>query len=416
MNSMRLSVQKFGGSSLASPEKIKRVAAHVTEEKRSGKDVIVVVSAMGDTTDQLFELARTISPAPPKRELDMLLTAGERISMALLSMAISELGCEAISFTGSQSGIVTDTSHTRAKILDVRAFRVKEELERGRIVIVAGFQGVSPAKEVTTLGRGGSDTTCVALAAAFDARECDIFTDVDGVYTADPRLVPWARKIARISYEEMLELSFCGAEVLHWRSVDVARRFGVRIHVRSLFRKEMGTIVTGTEEIETAEIRGITQDTDVARIMVSEVENPEEMTDRILSILDRAEINAKFLAVSRFSKRTGSVSVMIPAEHKKTAMERLSAELPAEDVRLDEDVATVSIVGHGLCSRPGIARKVLASLAEAGAHPQMISTSGITMTIVLDRSEVLPAIQRLHSDLGLGEPAQSEERRGQVHG
>jgi len=255
-----LVVQKFGGTSVATPERIRQVASRVVEEKKAGRDVIVVVSAMGDTTDQLVTLAKTVTQNPPKREMDMLLTAGERISMALLSMAISDLGCEAISFTGSQSGIVTDTSHTRAKILDVRAHRVKEELDRGRIVIVAGFQGVSSAKEVTTLGRGGSDTTCVALAAAFSAGECHIFTDVDGVFTADPRSVPEARKIDKISYEEMMELAFCGAGVLHWRSVDVARRFGVKVHVRSSFGKEAGTLVTNRDEIEAAEIKGIAQD------------------------------------------------------------------------------------------------------------------------------------------------------------
>lgn len=421
MNSTKLVVQKFGGSSLASPDKIRGVARLVTDEKKAGKDVIVVVSAMGNTTDDLFELARTISPAPPKRELDMLLTAGERISMALLSMAISQLGFEAISFTGSQSGIVTDTSHTQAKIRDVKAFRVREELERGRIVIVAGFQGVSPTKEVTTLGRGGSDTTAVALAAAFNAGECDIFTDVNGVYTANPRLIREARKIDRISYEEMLEFSFCGAEVLHWRSVDVARRFGVRVHVRSALGKEMGTIVMAKDEIETADIRGITQEIDLVELTLSgAVAAPRESADArvteaalanvaeaALAALDRAEISVKLMRIFPGSEGRGQVSVMIPEEQKKQAMESLKREAPSLRVDTDDTLATVSIIGHGLCSKPGIARRVLESLNVAGVIPLSITTSGITMTIVLKRSEVLGAVERLHSDLGLSEGPRS---------
>jgi aspartate kinase len=409
VNAKTLIVLKFGGTSLASPERIRKVAETVAQEKRAGKDVIVVVSAMGDTTDELFRLAKTISPSPPKRELDMLLTAGERISMALLSMAISELGYEAISFTGSQSGIVTDTSHTRAKILDVRAFRVKEELERGRIVIVAGFQGVSPAKEVTTLGRGGSDTTCVALAAALDARECNIFTDVGGVFTADPRLVPEARKIDRISYDEMLELSFCGAGVLHWRSVDVASRFGVRVHVRSSFRKEMGTIVTTREEIEATEISGISQDVGLARISTVDVADAARLAGRILGQLESAEIAVKFLSISPAGEGKGSVAVLVSRDQAESARQRISDGLPEHALEVDRDIGTVSVIGHGLCGRPGIAKKIFASLDSLGTHPKMVMTSGITMTIVVRETEVLPVLKRLHSDLGLDKPAQTEE-------
>jgi len=402
MNSTKLVVQKFGGSSLATPDKVRRVAELVTGEKKAGKDVIVVVSAMGNTTNELFELARTISPSPPKRELDMLLTAGERISMALLSMAISQLGFQAISFTGSQSGIVTDTSHTSAKIMDVKAFRVRDELEKGRIVIVAGFQGVSPAKEVTTLGRGGSDTTCVALAAAFNAEECDIFTDVDGVYTANPRLVPEARKIPRISYEEMLELSFCGAEVLHWRSVDVARRFGVRVHVRSSKRKEIGTIVMGKEEIETADICGITQDTGLVELTFRDEDRSPALAERALAALDKAEILVKLMRVLPDPEGRGQLSVMIPEEQREQAVAILSTELAGLEVGIDDTLATVSIIGHGLCSKPGIAGKVLTSLSAAGVTPLSITTSGITMTIMMKRSKALDAVKKLHSDLGLG--------------
>ncbi|MFH1313337.1 MAG: aspartate kinase [Candidatus Eisenbacteria bacterium] len=403
-----LVVQKFGGTSLASPDRIKMVAAHLVEEKRQGKDVIVVVSAMGDTTDQLFELAKTVSPNPSKRELDMLLTAGERISMALLSMAISDLGYEAISFTGSQSGIVTDTSHTTAKILDVRAHRVGEELEKGRIVIVAGFQGVSPAKEVTTLGRGGSDTTCVALAAAFHAEECDIFTDVDGIYTADPRLVPRARKIEIISYDEMLELSLCGAQVLHWRSVEVARRFGVRVHVRSSFRKEIGTIVTAREDIETAGIRGITQDLDLVSVSVRDAEDAAGLAQRMLGALEEADIGVRFFNISPAGVRKGTISIMLQRDQKKPALSRISEVLPDADLDIDEGLATISIVGHGLCGKPGMAKKILASLASLDLQPEMISTSGITMTVAVKETEVVRAIQRLHTDLGLDKAGNSE--------
>jgi aspartate kinase len=411
VNSKTLLVQKFGGTSLASPERIRQVAARVAEEKGAGKDVIVVVSAMGDTTDELLRLARTVSPSPPKRELDMLLTAGERISMALLSMAIADLGYEAISFTGSQSGIVTDTSHTRAKILDVRAYRVREELEKGRIVIVAGFQGVSSAKEVTTLGRGGSDTTCVALAAAFSAQECDIYTDVGGVYTADPRIVAEARKIDTISYDEMLELAFCGAGVLHWRSVDVARRFGVRVHVRSSFRKEMGTIVTARDEIESAEIRGITQDIRLARISIGAADDAAALAGTMLQALEAADLNVRFITISQPPEGRGNVSMMIERDHIDAARECIAGVLPDRPLMVDENLGSISVVGQGLCGRPGTAKRILDSLASLGIRPELVSTSGITMTIVMHHSLVANAVRNLHADLGLGQstPAIGEQ-------
>lgn len=407
----RLTVMKFGGTSLATPDRIREVAERVTAERAAGNGVIVVVSAMGNTTDELFRLARTISPNPPKREIDMLLTAGERISMALLSMAINELGYDSISFTGSQSGIVTDTSHTRAKILDVRAFRVKDELEKGRVVIVAGFQGVSPDKEVTTLGRGGSDTTCVALAAAFDAEACEIYTDVDAVFTADPRLVPWAAKIDRISYDEMLEMSFCGAQVLHTRSVEVARRFGVRVHVRSSFRKEMGTIVTSNEEIETADIRGIAHDLDAVMVSFNGIERSEQLARRVLDVLQSSDINLRFVYASRAAGDTENLSFLISGEDRESAVRSLEQNLRDLRFTVDDGVAAVSVIGHGICSSPGVANKILCSLTELGISPRIISTSGITLTVVLDRDRAQEALRKLHSDLGLGEPIRSEERQ-----
>ena len=396
-----LVVQKFGGTSVGTPERIKRVARRVVEEKRAGKDVIVVVSAMGDTTDELLTLAKTITQNPPKRELDMLLTAGERISMALLSMAISDLGCEAISFTGSQSGIVTDTSHTRAKILDVRAHRVREELEKGRIVIVAGFQGVSPAKEVTTLGRGGSDTTCVALAAAFSAKECHIFTDVDGVYTADPRVVPSARLIEKISYDEMLEMAFCGAGVLHWRSVDVARRFGVKVRVRSSFGKEMGTIVTGKDEIEAGEIRGIAHDTDLIEIALAGKGASGEQAVRALQALECDNLEVRFLHLTS-GAGTEAALILMARDDKEAALKAIAGVLAAGTFSFREDIATISVVGQGISSMQGVASKVLASLASLGITPRTLATSGISLTIAVPRARVEDAVRKLHSDLGLG--------------
>jgi aspartate kinase len=406
-----LTVMKFGGTSLATPDRIREVAKRVAAERTAGKDVVVVVSAMGNTTDDLFRLARTISPNPPKREIDMLLTAGERISMALLSMAIDELGYESISFTGSQSGIVTDTSHTRAKILDVRAFRVKDELEKNRVVIVAGFQGVSPAKEVTTLGRGGSDTTCVALAAAFDADACEIYTDVDGVFTADPRVVPWARKLAEVSYDEMLEMAFCGAQVLHARSVEVARRFGVRVHVRSSFRKEMGTIVTSSEEVETADIRGIAHDLDAVLISFRGVGASERLGARVLEALEGDDINLRFVYASSGVDGCENLMFLISGEDGESALEALRTNLKDIEFEVDDSVGAVSVIGHGICSAPGVARRILKSLSELGIAPKAISTSGITLTVVMDSAKAPEAIRKLHADLGLGEPIRSEEQQ-----
>ena len=409
--SKRLTVMKFGGTSLATPERIREVAKRVTALRARGRDVIVVVSAMGDTTDELVRLAKTISPNPPKREIDMLLTAGERISMALLSMAINELGYASISFTGSQSGIVTDTSHTRAKILELRAFRVRDELEKDRVVIVAGFQGVSPAKEVTTLGRGGSDTTCVALAAAFEAGACEIYTDVAGVFTADPDIVPGARRIDEISYDEMLEMSFCGARVLHTRSVEVARRFGVRVHVRSAFRKEMGTIVTSNEEIETADIRGIAHDLDVVMVSFKGADSPESLAARVLQALEGKDINLRFAYASRGVGGTENLSFLISGEDRESAVLSLGQNLGDLEFAVHDDVAAVSVIGHGICSTPGVAGRILSSLSGLGISPRVLSTSGITLTVVLDRDRATEAIRRLHDDLGLGEPTRSEERR-----
>jgi len=406
-----LTVMKFGGTSLATSERIGEVARRVVAKRAAGNDVIVVVSAMGNTTDDLFRLARTISPSPPKREIDMLLTAGERISMALLSMAINELGFDSISFTGSQSGIVTDTSHTRARILDVRAFRVKDELEKGRIVIVAGFQGVSPAKEVTTLGRGGSDTTCVALASAFNADACEIYTDVDGVYTADPNTVARARKLGGISYDEMLEMAICGARVLHARSVEVARRFGVRVHVRSTFKKEMGTIVTSNAEVEKADIRGIAHDLDAVLISFRDVDASEGITAKVLEALEGSDVNLRLVYAYPGADGTENLSFLVSGEDGESAVTALGENVTDIGFEVDESIAAVSVIGYGICSAPGVTRRILGSLRELGISPKAVSTSGITLTIIMDGERATEAINKLHADLGLGESIRSEERQ-----
>ncbi len=401
MSQSKIVVQKYGGTSLANPQRIKEVARRVVEEKKAGNDVIVVVSAMGDSTDRLLDLAREVSARPPKRELDMLLTAGERISMSLLSMAIADLGFQAISFTGSQSGIVTDNVHTRAQILDVRAYRVREELQKGKIVIVAGFQGVSPDKEVTTLGRGGSDTTCVALAAAFNAERCEIYTDVDGVYTADPRIVPKARKIESISYDEMIEFAFSGAGVLHWRCVDIARRFGVNIHVRSSFNKEKGTMVTANQDIETHGVRGITHELDLVRINLFGVRDAIETCCGLLEKLESLDIPAKSLQVSSSPDGRKTISIIIPGSETQLIKAELATELSSQNSIVDEGIASISIIGHGLYSRPGLARHVLDSLRRSGIEPESILTSGITLTVLTKSKDIVSAIRKLHSDLGL---------------
>ena len=410
-----LTVMKFGGTSLATVERIREVAARVAEERAAGKDVIVVVSAMGDTTDELFGLARTISPNPPKREVDMLLTAGERISMALLSMAINELGYASISFTGSQSGIVTDTSHTRAKILDVRAFRVKDELEKDRVVIVSGFQGVSPAKEVTTLGRGGSDTTCVALAAAFGADACEIYTDVDGVFTADPRLVPWAVKIQKISYEEMHEMSFCGAQVLHTRSVEVARRYGVRVHVRSSFTGEPGTLVTSRDEAGPVGIRGIAHDPDAVLISFGCAQAPDGQARRLIHALGGNDISLRLACASGGPAGGDRPHFLVSGEDRESALEALRTHLAGMDFRMDESVAAVSVIGSGISELAGARGKVLGSLGDLGIRPAAVSMSGLVLTVAIRADRAREAVRRLHADLGLGEPIRSEgQQSGQA--
>ena len=401
---MAVLVQKYGGTSVGSPERIQHVAERIVRTRRGGAELVVVVSAMGDATDELIGLARKVSGRSHPREMDMLLTAGERISMALVSMAVNDLGQEAVSFTGSQSGIVTDTSHTRAKILEVKADRIREELKRGRVVIVAGFQGVSKDREVTTLGRGGSDTTAVALAAALKATECEIYTDVDGVYTADPRVVPGARKITRLSYDEMLELASLGAKVLHNRSVEIARRFDVPLHVRSSFNWNEGSRVVRGDSMEQVVIRGIAHDADVAKIALVGVPDRPGIASEIFQAVGGRGVNVRMIVQASGSDGRNDVTFTVGSHEVNAvlpALEEVRKKIGARAFLYDPDVAMLSVVGEGLATSPGTAGLVFAALAAAGVNIDLISTSSITITCVVREADAERAVRSLHEALKL---------------
>lgn len=401
---MAVLVQKYGGTSVGSPERIQHVAERIVRTRRGGAELVVVVSAMGDATDDLIGLARKVSDRSHPREMDMLLTAGERISMALVSMAVNDRGQEAVSFTGSQSGIVTDTSHTRAKILEVKADRIREELKRGRVVIVAGFQGVSKDREVTTLGRGGSDTTAVALAAALKASECEIYTDVDGVYTADPRVVPGARKITRLSYDEMLELASLGAKVLHNRSVEIARRFDVPLHVRSSFNWNEGSRVVRGDSMEQVVIRGIAHDADVAKIALVGVPDRPGIASEIFQAVGGQGVNVRMIVQASGSDGRNDVTFTVGSHDVNAVLpvlEEVRKKIGARAFLYDPDVAMLSVVGEGLATSPGTAGLVFAALAAAGVNIDLISTSSITITCVVREADAERAVRSLHEALKL---------------
>jgi aspartate kinase len=401
---MPVLVQKYGGTSVGSPERIHHVAERIVRTRRGGADLVVVVSAMGDATDDLIGLARQVSSRSHPREMDMLLTAGERISMALVSMAVNDRGQEAVSFTGSQSGIVTDASHTRAKILEVKADRIREELDRGRVVIVAGFQGVSRDREVTTLGRGGSDTTAVALAAALKATECEIYTDVDGVYTSDPRIVPGARKISKLSYDEMLELASLGAKVLHNRSVEIARRFGVPLHVRSSFNWNEGSRVVRGNSMEQVVIRGIAHDTDVAKIALVGVPDRPGIASEIFQAVGGQGVNVRMIVQASGADGKNDVTFTVGSHEVNTVLpvlEQVRKQIGARAFLYDPDVAMLSVVGEGLATSPGTAGRVFAALAAAGVNIDLISTSSITITCVVRQADAERAVRSLHEALKL---------------
>jgi aspartate kinase len=405
-------VQKYGGSSLADAESIKRVARRIVETKKAGHDVVVAVSAMGDSTDDLLDLARDVSPVPPPRELDMLMTAGERISMALVAMAISDLGFSARSFTGSQAGVITDGVHGKAKIIDVTPGRITEALGKGHIVIVAGFQGVSQGtKEITTLGRGGTDTTAVALAAALRAEVCEIYTDVDGVFTADPRIVPTARKINRISNEEMLELAASGSKVLHLRSVEYARRFDIPIHVRSSFSHKEGTIVTDQpgpegDAVEAPIIAGVAHDRSEAKVTVVGVPDRTGMAAQIFEAVTLAQINIDMIVQNVSATDTGltDISFTLPKTDGTAAVEalqRIQGEVGFSSIQYDDQIGKLSLVGAGMRSNPGVSATFFKALANVGVNIEMISTSEIRISVITRDDLLDEAVRAVHTAFGL---------------
>jgi aspartate kinase len=403
----RVVVMKFGGTSVADAERIRRVAGRLVAAHAAGRRVVGVVSAMGETTDELLELARRVSPRPHPRELDMLLSTGERITAALCAMVINDLGYQAVSLTGSQAGIVTDTSHTKAKIVDIRARRIEEALDGGKIVLVAGFQGVSTDLDVTTLGRGGSDTTAVALAAALGG-DCEIFTDVEGVFTADPRLVPGARKLAAVSPLEMLELAAAGAKVLQLRSVEFARNHGVPLHVRSSFSDAEGTWIREDEAMEHAIISGVTHTTDEAYVTLEGVPDEPGVAARIFNAVAAANINVDTIIQNAPVAGRAEVTFSIPQDdlpQMREAIEDLCRELSV-DWRVDDTAGKVSLIGAGMKSHPGIAARMFETLADRGVNVRMIATSPIKVSCVIAREAVPDAVVALHDAFELQvEPA-----------
>ena len=409
---MGLIVQKYGGSSVADAEGLKRVANRIVATKRAGHQVVVGVSAMGDTTDELINLANQVSPLPNGRELDMLLTAGERISMALLAMAIGNLGNEARSFTGSQAGVITTSTHGRARIIDVTPSRITEALSEGAIAIVAGFQGISQdTKDVTTLGRGGSDTTAVALAAALEADVCEIYTDVDGIFSADPRVVPAAKKLKTITYDEMLELAASGAKVLHLRCVEYARRYDMPIHVRSSFSNNEGTWVVkdhpeGGTDMEQAIIAGIAHDKSEAKITVVGVPDRTGTAARIFQAIADADVNIDMIVQNVSAAATGltDISFTLPMTEGATAtaiLQRIQGEIGFQSIQYDDQIGKLSLVGAGMRSHPGVTATFFACLAEAGVNIEMISTSEIRISIVCRATDLDKGVRAAHTTFEL---------------
>jgi len=418
-------VQKYGGSSVADAESVKRVARRIVETKKAGNQVVVVVSAMGDTTDDLIDLANQVSPLPPARELDMLLTAGERISMAVLAMAIHDLGHEARSFTGSQAGVITDAEHGRAKIIDVTPGRIEAAIAEGAIAIVAGFQGVSQTtKDITTLGRGGSDTTAVALAVALKADVCEIYSDVDGIFTADPRIEPLARKVPRISYEETLEMAAQGAKILHLRCVEYARRYDMPIHVRSSFSDKEGTWVVKFDDVttegspmEAAIITGVAHDRSQAKVTIVGVPDKPGEAAAIFRAVADAQINIDMIVqnVSAAATSRTDISFTLPRGEGQTAMSslsRLQESVGFESLQYDDSVGKVSIVGAGMSSSPGISARFFEALSDAGVNIEMISTSEIRVSVVVAETQVEDAVRAAHAAFDLG----SDEVEAVVYG
>jgi len=409
-------VQKYGGSSVANAERIQRVAGRVVECARKGKHVVVVVSARGDTTDDLISLAREITNEPPKREMDMLLATGEQISIALLAMAIDKLGHPVISLTGPQAGISTDAVHTKARIQDINTRRIRDELAGGKIVIVAGFQGATTEGEITTLGRGGSDTTAVALAAALDAEVCEIYTDVDGVYTTDPRIEPQACKLDSISYDEMLELASLGAQVLHPRSVEYGKQYGVPIHVRSSFNHNRGTMVQEVDKMEKVMmVSGIAYDLNVAKIALYDVPDKPGIAFQLFEQLAKESINVDMIIQSSMRDERNDISFTVGKDDLNRAVavvQKVREEIGGTGISYDEKVAKVSIVGAGMVSNPGVAASMFGALAQEGINIQMISTSEIKVSCIISSSQVQQAVRALHKTFDLAAVPNVQQRIG----
>ena len=404
---MALIVQKYGGTSVADPDRIKSVADHVAFTRRHGNDVVVVVSAMGKTTDNLLALANAVSGTHPGREMDMLLTTGEQVSMSLLSMALAGVGVDAVSFTGAQVGMITDTVHTKAKILEVQGDRVREALSQGKVVVVAGFQGVSTGNEITTLGRGGSDTTAVALAAALEADVCEIYTDVTGVFSADPRIAPQARKLAHLQFEEMLEMAGVGSKVLALRSVEFARNHNVPIHVRSSFTWEHGTWVSddkGDRKMEEPIISGVVQDASESKVTVIGVPDRPGISAALFENLANANINVDMIVQNTSKDGSTDISFTVPKADMKVAEDivtRVAGEIGAQGVSHETEIAKVSLVGAGMKTSPGVAAKMFRVLADNDINIHMISTSTIRVSVVIDSADMELAVRSLHTAFDL---------------
>ncbi len=401
-----LIVQKYGGSSVADTEKIKNVAKKIVSYKKKGYKLVVVVSALGDTTDELLALAQKITKTPAERELDMLVSTGEQVSVALLAMAIHELGYEAISFTGAQVGIITDTSHTRARILNINTKRIEHELTKGKVVIVAGFQGVTMQKDITTLGRGGSNLTAVALAKALKAQVCEMFTDVDGVYTADPRVVPDAKKLDNISYEEMFEMASLGAQVLQARSVEMAKKFNVPIHVRSSFKNKKGTVISKeVKAMEDVVVSGVAANKDEAKITICDVPDKPGIAAKIFKYLADKNINVDMIIQN--VSRTGATDISFTVLGKDlnrtlAVVKEISKKTQSGKVIYDKDMAKVSVVGIGMKSHSGVAARMFAALAKNRINIGMISTSEIKISCVINKHLADKAVRAIHKEFGLG--------------
>ncbi|KJJ84969.1 aspartate kinase, monofunctional class [Candidatus Omnitrophus magneticus] len=409
----KLIVQKYGGSSVANPERIKKVAERVKEYKKKGYDVVVVVSALGDTTDDLLELASKITQKPLERELDMLMSTGEQISVALLAMALHEIGTSAISFTGAQVGILTDSAHTKARIIDISAKRIIEEIKKGKVVIVAGFQGVNLNQEITTLGRGGSDMTAVALAKVLNAGTCEIYTDVEGIYTTDPRIVQNARKLASISYDEMLEMASLGAQVMQARSIEAAGKYDIPLHVRSSFSKNTGTMICKEgKDMEDVLVRGVALNKGEAKITVCDVSDKPGEASRLFEGLANAGINVDMI-IQNIS-RTGATDISFTVSSAdltkvQDVLAGLKNKIGTGEIKLDKEIAKVSVVGIGMRSHAGVAAKMFKALASKKINIDMISTSEIKISCVIKKSDAETAVKVLHDAFELDKPGKNKK-------